>query len=86
MEDSSTETMEHAEIETLEHTVSDAPNSLGLLLDPAAALEAARRMQQWYQSTPQGVAHSMFGRDGRRVEGRLRTSQDDDFDSETEAA
>ena len=85
MEDSSTDTMEHAEIETLD-PVTESPNSLGMMLDPAAALEAARRMQHWYQSTPQGVAHSLFGRDGRRVEGRLRSTQDDDYDAETEAA
>ncbi len=51
---------------------ADVPNSLGAILEPDAALAAARRMQRWYQ-TPQGVAHSMFGRDGRRVDGRLNT-------------
>ena len=45
---------------------ADTPNSLGGILEPDAALAAARRMQRWYQ-TPQGVAQSMFGRDGRRV-------------------
>ena len=43
-----------------------------------AALAAARRMQRWYQSTPQGAAHSLFGRDGRRVEGRLEVELADD--------
>lgn len=86
MEDSSTDTMEHAEIETPDIAVTDAPNSLGMLLDPAAALEAARRMQHWYQSTPQGAAHSLFGRDGRRVEGRPRTVLDDEYDADAEAA
>ncbi|MFM1989583.1 MAG: hypothetical protein RJA99_2540 [Pseudomonadota bacterium] len=85
MEDSSTDTMEHAEIETPVIAAADAPNSLGMLLDPAAALEAARRMQHWYQSTPQGAAHSLFGRDGRRVEGRPRIAQDDESDTDSEA-
>jgi hypothetical protein len=55
---------------------ADAPNSLGGILEPDAALAAARRMQRWYQ-TPQGVSHSMFGRDGRRVEGRLHAASVD---------
>jgi len=55
---------------------ADVPNSLGAILEPDAALAAARRMQRWYQ-TPQGVAHSMFGRDGRRVDGRLNTGPAD---------
>jgi hypothetical protein len=71
---------------------ADVPNSLGAILDPDAALAAARRMQRWYQ-TPQGVAHSMFGRDGRRVDGRLQTASidrtepeaDPDLELETEA-
>ena len=50
----------------------ESPSSLLAILDPEAALAAARRMQRWYQSTPQGAAHSLFGRDGRRVEGRLQ--------------
>ena len=68
---------------------ADAPNSLGAILEPDAALAAARRMQHWYQ-TPQGVAHSMFGRDGRRVDGRLqsapidRTEPDAEFELELE--
>jgi hypothetical protein len=48
----------------------DAPNSLNAILDPADALAAAQRMQRWYQSTAQGIAHSVFGRDGRRIDGR----------------
>jgi hypothetical protein len=28
-------------------------------------------MQRWYRTTAQGIAHSIFGRDGRRVEGRF---------------
>lgn len=49
---------------------ADTPFSLAAILEPDAALAAARRMQRWYQTTPQGLAHSIFGRDGRRVEGR----------------
>ena len=62
---------------------ADVPNSFGAILEPNAALAAARRMQQWYQ-TPQGVAHSMFGRDGRRVDGRLNTSAADRAEGEGE--
>lgn len=62
---------------------ADAPNSLGAILEPDAALAAARRMQRWYQ-TPQGVAHSMFGRDGRRVDGRLQTAAIDRTEPEAE--
>lgn len=62
---------------------ADAPNSLGGILEPDAALAAARRMQRWYQ-TPQGVSHSMFGRDGRRVEGRLHTASIDRAEPDTE--
>lgn len=58
--------------------LSDTPNSLPGILEPEAALAAARRMQRWYKSTPQGVAHSMFGRDGRRIEGRLELEHADD--------
>lgn len=47
------------------------PNTLTAILNPQDALEAAHRMQRWYRSTAQGVAHSVFGRDGRRIEGRL---------------
>lgn len=47
------------------------PNTLTAILNPQDALEAAQRMQRWYRSTAQGVAHSVFGRDGRRIEGRL---------------
>jgi hypothetical protein len=47
-----------------------APHSLTAILDPAAALAAAQRMQRFYQSA-QGSHHTQFGRDGRRVEGRL---------------
>ena len=77
--------MNHAETESLDTAVLEAPNSLGMILDPAAALEAARRMQHWYQSTPQGVAHSQFGRDGRRIEGRLRHGLDEDADLDADA-
>jgi len=49
-----------------------APSSLTAILEPSDALAAAQRMQRWYQ-TAQGAAHSLFGRDGRRVEGRLAT-------------
>ncbi|MFZ4757080.1 MAG: hypothetical protein ACOYLX_02790 [Burkholderiaceae bacterium] len=49
---------------------AEVPNSLTAILDPAEALAAARRMQRWYQSSPQGASHSLFGRDGCRVEGR----------------
>ncbi|MFN7641549.1 MAG: hypothetical protein ACK5PW_00430 [Burkholderiales bacterium] len=62
---------------------ADAPNSLGGILEPDAALAAARRMQRWYQ-TPQGVTHSMFGRDGRRVEGRLHTASIDRAEPDAE--
>ena len=48
-----------------------APSSLAAILEPSEALAAAQRMQRWYRSTPQGTVHSLFGRDGRRVDGRL---------------
>lgn len=70
--------MTYAETETLDEEVIDTPNSLASILEPATALAAAQRMQQWYQGTPQGVAHSQFGRDGRRFEGRLNGSLDDE--------
>jgi hypothetical protein len=56
--------MEHEEVDVLDRT----PSSLAGILEPDAALAAAQRMQRWYQSNPQGAAHSLFGRDGRRVE------------------
>jgi hypothetical protein len=60
--------MEHEEdVDVIDHL----PCSLTAILEPDAALAAAQRMQRWYQSTPQGAAHSLFGRDGRRVEARL---------------
>jgi len=49
----------------------ETPSTLASILNPTDALEAAQRMQRWYRTTAQGVAHSIFGRDGRRVEGRL---------------
>jgi hypothetical protein len=61
-----TDLMEHDDTQVL----ADAPSTLAGILEPDAALAAARRMQRWYQTTPQGAAHSQFGRDGRRVEGR----------------
>lgn len=72
--------MEHLDEQPFEDTqiLPDAPNSLPGILDAEAALAAARRMQRWYQSTPQGAAHSLFGRDGRRVEGRLEVELADD--------
>ena len=70
--------MDHIEMNTVQSAIvlTEAPNSLEAILAPDAALAAARRMQRWYQ-TPQGVAHSMFGRDGRRVDGRLQSGTDD---------
>ena len=56
-------------IEELE-AIQDMPSSLTGILDPAEAIEAAHRMQRWYRSTPQGSAHSHFGRDGRKVDSR----------------
>lgn len=43
--------MEHNEEQPFEDTqiLPEAPNSLPGILDPEAALEAARRMQRWYQ-------------------------------------
>jgi hypothetical protein len=72
--------MEQTDEQPFEDTqvLPEAPNSLPGILDPEAALAAARRMQRWYQSTPQGAAHSLFGRDGRRVEGRLEVELADD--------
>ncbi len=61
---------------TFEDVIEDTDNathtpfSLVSILDPSAAIEAAARMQRWYRSTPQGVSHSHFGRDGRKIEGR----------------
>lgn len=49
----------------------EMPSTLATILNPTDALEAAQRMQRWYRTTAQGIAHSIFGRDGRRVEGRL---------------
>jgi hypothetical protein len=49
----------------------EVPSTLSAILNPIEALEAAQRMQRWYRTTSQGIAHSIFGRDGRRVEGRL---------------
>jgi len=49
----------------------EVPSTLATILNPTDALEAAQRMQRWYRTTAQGIAHSIFGRDGRRVEGRL---------------
>jgi hypothetical protein len=63
-------------------SATDAPFSLAAILEPDAALAAARRMQRWYQTTPQGLAHSMFGRDGRRVEGRPAVGGAEAFDAE----
>ncbi len=60
-----------AEDELQEAQDSALPNTLTAILNPQEALEAAQRMQRWYRSTAQGVAHSIFGRDGRRIEGRL---------------
>jgi hypothetical protein len=57
--------------ESLEQQDALLPNTLAAILNPQEALEAAQRMQRWYRSTAQGVAHSIFGRDGRRIEGRL---------------
>jgi hypothetical protein len=85
-------TMEQLEMNSVQSAAAfaDAPSSLGAILEPDAALAAARRMQRWYQ-TPQGVAHSMFGRDGRRVDGRLQCASidlaepDAEFGLETDA-
>ena len=49
---------------------ADLPNTLPGILEPDQAVAAAQRMQRWYRSAPQGVASSVFGRDGRRVLGR----------------
>lgn len=51
------------------------PSSLTEILEPTQALAAAQRMQRWYRSTPQGAAHSQFGRDGRRIEARMVLEQ-----------
>lgn len=63
-----------------EEACSELPYSLTGILEPDAALAAARRLQRWYQSTPQGAAHSLFGRDGRRVEGRPLVEFGNDLD------
>jgi hypothetical protein len=59
----------------------DLPCSLTGILEPDEALAAAQRMQRWYRTTPQGAAHSFFGRDGRKIEGRymLESSSDEDY-------
>jgi len=57
------------DLELIETT--EVPSTLSAILNPTDALEAAQRMQRWYRTTAQGIAHSIFGRDGRRVEGRL---------------
>lgn len=64
------------------HSDADTPFSLAAILEPDAALAAARRMQRWYQTTPQGLAHSIFGRDGRRIEGRPALGGGETFDAE----
>lgn len=51
------------------------PCSLTEILEPTQALAAAQRMQRWYRSTPQGAAHSQFGRDGRRIDARMVLEQ-----------
>lgn len=56
-------------IEEIE-AIQDLPSTLTGILDPADALAAARRMQSWYRTTPQGTAHSHFGRDGRKIDRR----------------
>jgi len=77
--------MEQLEMNSVQPAAAcaDAPNSLGAILEPDAALAAARRMQHWYQ-TPQGVAHSMFGRDGRRVDPRLQSAPIDRTEPDAE--
>ena len=59
--------MEYQDVDVLDRM----PCSLAGILEPDAALAAAQRLQNWYQSNPQGAAHSLFGRDGRRVETRM---------------
>jgi len=54
----------------------DVPHSLMLILEPDAALQAARRLQHRYQTSPYGSASSVFGRDGRRVTTRPLTESD----------
>jgi len=54
-----------------ENPPSDTPFTLTGILQPEAALAAAQRLQRRYQGNSPG-AHSLFGRDGRRVEGRLQ--------------
>jgi hypothetical protein len=49
---------------------AEMPCTLSSILDPQEAIAASQRMQRWYRSAPQGVASSVFGRDGRRVMGR----------------
>lgn len=51
------------------------PCSLTEILEPTQALAAAQRLQRWYRSTPQGAAHSQFGRDGRRIDARMVLEQ-----------
>ncbi|MEI6547096.1 MAG: hypothetical protein WCN85_08790 [Burkholderiales bacterium] len=55
--------------------IDSVPCSLTEILEPTQALAAAQRMQRWYRSTPQGAAHSQFGRDGRRIEARMVLEQ-----------
>lgn len=50
--------------------VIDPPSTLTGILQPDEALAAAQRLQRRYQSNAPG-SNSLFGRDGRRVEGRL---------------
>jgi hypothetical protein len=58
-------------IDDLDEAPAEAPCTLLGILEPDEALAAAERMQRQYQSS----SHSLFGRDGRRVEGRLRMEQ-----------
>ncbi len=62
--------MEHVTDNDLYEDDVEAPCTLTGILDPQEALAASQRMQRWYRSAPQGVASSVFGRDGRRVMGR----------------
>ena len=48
----------------------ETPSTLTGILQPEEALAAAQRLQRRYQGNSPG-ANSLFGRDGRRVEGRL---------------
>lgn len=77
--------MEHVDDQVFEDTLilPETPSSLAGILEPQAALAAADRMQRWYKTNPQGVAHSLFGRDGRRVEGRIEVEYADDGPGES---